>query len=236
MIKDLNKKYWKQVPAEKTTSMDILPSEEILKHIPKSGNILDIGCGDGQLAEWFSQKSFQVSGIDINQNAIKACQNKKTNVDYSLQDITTKTTFNDSFFDLVCSKFTLANIHQAEWDLFRKEIKRIVKPGGYAWVVEPLVSESYADRYKLAQDLFTDKHAIFVFKDPNLARSITTSKDLEDAISREEISRISRHYTKKELLNLFPSFNIINEEIHKIKSPSGYNLNVFIGLLKKESN
>lgn len=236
MIEDLNKKYWKQVPAKKTTSMDIIPSEETLRYIPNEGRVLDIGCGEGQLAEWFSKKGFKVNGIDINPNAIKACYDKETNVNYSLQDITEKTTFNNSFFDLVCSKFTLANIHRGDWELFRAEIERIVKPEGYVWLAEPLVSEDYSKRYNLAKNLFSDEHAIFVFKDPNLAKSIVTSEDLQDAISREDISRISRHYTRNELIDLFPSFDIVSEKINETKSPSGYKLNVFIGLLKKKND
>jgi len=41
----LNKKYWKTVPADKTTSADILPSIEILEKIPvQDHRVLDVGC------------------------------------------------------------------------------------------------------------------------------------------------------------------------------------------------
>jgi len=100
MIRDLNhinKKYWKNVPAGETTSSDILPANELFKKIPIRARVLDIGCGDGKLSELLSEKGYSVSAIDINKNVIANCQRMKTKVDYSLQDITNRTTFNEHF-------------------------------------------------------------------------------------------------------------------------------------------
>lgn len=38
------------------------------------GNILDVGCGAGSHSLYLQEKNFQVTSIDISENAIKACQ------------------------------------------------------------------------------------------------------------------------------------------------------------------
>ncbi len=139
----LNKEYWKKVSADQTTSVDILPSDKELSYISKGGKVLDVGCGDGKLAEWLSERSFSVNATDINQNAINANKKRDTKVTYSLQDITSKTTFPDHFFDLLCFRFTLANIHRDEWPSTKTEIERLVSPKGFIWLAEPLFSTDY---------------------------------------------------------------------------------------------
>jgi ubiquinone/menaquinone biosynthesis C-methylase UbiE len=232
-MKDLNKEYWRKVSANETTSMPIFPDQSVLDHVHR-GRVLDAGCGDGQLAEWLSEKGFLVFAIDINENAIENCRKKKTKVKYSLEDITEKLVYPDNFFDLICFKFTLANIHRADWPSLRKEVNRIIRPGGFVWLAEPLISDDYEKRYVLSCDLLNDNGAIFVFKDTDLASRIKNKEDLQNAIAKEEISRISRHYKKEELLDLFPGFEPVSEKIMEKISPSGYKLNTYIGLLKKE--
>lgn len=235
-LSKLNKLYWKKVPANKTTSSNIWPSNEMLVRVPAKGFILDAGCGDGQLSEWFSKKDFLVNAIDINKNAIENCKKNNTKVNYSTQDITKRTKFKSNCLDLICFRFTLTNIHRNEWSALRKEIDRLVSPEGFIWLAEPLVSSDYQKRYELSKRLLNDKYAIFVFKNPDTARNITTTNQLKVALDKKEISRISRHYTKKELMNLFPTFEIIKEKIVKITSPSGFTMNTFTGLLKRKAN
>lgn len=232
-LNQLNKKYWNTVPANQTISTNILPSNTILKKIPPKAQILDIGCGDGQLSEWFAKKGFSVHAIDINKNAIKNCQQKQTKVNYILQDITQKTTFSNYIFDLICFKFTLVNIHKQGWAFLQKEIDRISSSKGLIWIVEPLVSEDYKERYKLCEKFFKEKYTIFVFKNPEATKQIDNIQKLKTAIQKNEISRIVKHYTKKELLALFPNFKIISNKTIQIKSPSGFKMNTFIALLEK---
>lgn len=234
MIDTTNKEYWKKVPAGKTLSSVIRPSDEDLNDVPISGNVLDVGCGDGQLSEWLSKKGFHVSAFDINQNAIESNIKRKTKVNYSVQDISKKTTFGSEFFDFLCFKYPLANIHKKEWPAVRKEINRLVSSKGFVWLVEPLISNDYKSRYELAKIITKDEHTMFVFKNPETAKNITTMDQLQNAIDQNEIARISRHYAKKELIDLFPNFKIIREKIIEDISPSGFKLNTYVGLLQKE--
>lgn len=51
-----NKEHWKKVPANETTTTKIDPSDKELSNIPAGADILDVGCGDGQLTEWLFER------------------------------------------------------------------------------------------------------------------------------------------------------------------------------------
>lgn len=230
----LNKECWKKVSASQTTSVDIRPTDKELSQVPTNGNVLDVGCGDGKLAEWLSKKSFSVSAIDINQNAINANRKRNTKVTFSLQDITNKTTFPDQFFDLLCFKFTLANIHRDEWQSTKKEVERLISPKGFVWLAEPLVSSDYKERYELSKKILNDEHAIFVFKNPETAKNIDTAEQLQNALDHDAVLRISRHFTREELDKLFSSFKKVRETTIEVVSPSGFKINTLVALLSKQ--
>lgn len=232
----ITKKYWKSVPANKTVSVSLQPSDEELHHVPARACVLDVGCGDGQLAELLAQKEFSVFGIDINHNAIEANINRNSKVHYRLEDITEKTSFVNNQFELICFKYTLANIHREEWPAVRKEVERLLTSKGFVWLAEPLVSNDYQERYDLSDKLLKDPHAIFVFNDPQVARTITTIEQLQEALLKGKILRISRHFKKEELIKeIFPHFEIISQKIVQIPSPSGFILNTLVALLQHRS-
>lgn len=225
-----------KISADQTTSVDIFPSDKELGYIPTGGNVLDVGCGDGKLAEWLSERSFSVSAIDINQNAINANKKRDTKVSYGLQDITIKTTFPDYFFDLLCFRFTFANIHRDEWPSTKTEIERLVSPEGFIWLVEPLVSTDYQERYDLSKKVLNDEHAIFVFKNPETAKKIATTEQLKNALNQDAIQRISKHFTREELDQLFSSFKKVHQKTIEVVSPSGFKINTLVALLRKQQS
>jgi 2-polyprenyl-3-methyl-5-hydroxy-6-metoxy-1,4-benzoquinol methylase len=108
-----NKNYWQNYkPGEVPSVPKNLPLELIDQ---VSGPVLDVGTGDGVLAEDLSRNGFEVYGIDVAENIITENQKRKTNVYYSIDDITRRTKFLENFFDLLIFKFILTNIHKDSW-------------------------------------------------------------------------------------------------------------------------
>lgn len=65
----------------------ILPLREIDKVLPKSGEIIDLGCGNGVIAKFIAKKSSRkVTGIDLNKNRIP--QFSSPNLKFIQADIT----------------------------------------------------------------------------------------------------------------------------------------------------
>jgi ubiquinone/menaquinone biosynthesis C-methylase UbiE len=231
MINEENKKYWQNYnPGEIPSPSEGLP-DKLLSEI--KGKVLDVGTGDGVLAETISKKGFQVYGIDIAENIIAENQKRKTLVKYSNQDITRKTNFDDNEFGLIIFRFTLTNIHKESWKSVGDEIFRILKPSGVVWILEPLFSDQYIDRYNLASNFIDDKNCVYVFHDKELANKTKTKQELQKAIKEEKVSRIVKHYTEEELKEIFSKLKLTQKRTIKITSPSGFKINTFEGVFKK---
>lgn len=228
----LNIQYWQNYKPGEIPTFPASPPDKLLSCV--DGPILDVGTGDGVLAEKLASKGFRVYGIDIAVNIVSENKKRKSKVEYSIRDITTKTDFADNFFDLVIFKFVLTNIHKKLWKGLGNEIFRILKPQGKIWLLEPLVSESYAKRYQLAANFVKDKNCAYVFFDKKLAEKINTKNELERAIKENKVSRIVKHYTIEELKQIFNKLELTDRRIFKATSPSGFTLNTIEGIFLKD--
>ena len=52
-----------------------------LKYFKESSNILDIGCGRGEFLEILKENNIEAKGIDIDDDMISVCKNKKLNIE-----------------------------------------------------------------------------------------------------------------------------------------------------------
>ncbi|HHJ39019.1 MAG: hypothetical protein AXA67_11090 [Methylothermaceae bacteria B42] len=99
-------------------------------------NILDFGCGDGQLSFFLaSQGATRITGVDINQQAIDNANNKLklleipkgTEINFK-KSHTEKLPFDDNSFDLIVAFDCMEHIMMPGEIL--KEWYRVLKPGG----------------------------------------------------------------------------------------------------------
>lgn len=230
-LNSANKVYWQNYKAGEIPSVHNDIPNEILEDI--NGPILDVGTGDGTLAERLALDGFDVYGIDIAENIIEENKSRQSKVQYSIQDITTTTNFPDNFFDFIIFKFTLTNIHKESWEKVSSEIFRLLKPNGRLLIIEPLVSKSYQLRYELASNFVQDKNCLYVFKEKDLAKNINSKEELEQAIKNDQVSRIVKHYTIEEIKHIFDKLSIVDFRTLNIPSPSGYDINTFEGVFIK---
>ena len=86
-------------------------------------NILDIGCGNGQIAQHFLQKDNQVSAVDITDQLAAHCDN----IDFSLVTCE-KLPFESDTFDIVLSHHVIE--HVEDQDKHLSEMIRVVKDSG----------------------------------------------------------------------------------------------------------
>ncbi|EKD94498.1 MAG: type 11 methyltransferase [uncultured bacterium] len=93
--------------------------------------VIDIGCGDGQKSIKFKDKigCKEIWGLDGVTERLKVA--KKRGVDHTIKsNLETSWPIENSTFDVVISNQVIEHI--SDIDLFIGEIKRILKPGGYA--------------------------------------------------------------------------------------------------------
>ncbi|WP_277678262.1 class I SAM-dependent methyltransferase [Gracilibacillus dipsosauri] len=92
----------------------------------KRENILDLGCGTGDLAERISKCGTNVIGVDQSENMINKARAKYPNIHFQVQDILQLDYSNE--FDAVFSNATLHWVKQPEIAL--RNIHHALKPGG----------------------------------------------------------------------------------------------------------
>jgi len=109
---------------EQLKKLDLIYSEikNLNINLDKIKTILDVGCGTGVSSDFFSEKGFEVIGIDPSENLIK--ENKK-GISKLIKASAEEIPFEDKSFDLIISLTAIQNFSDLEKGL--KEIKRVGK-------------------------------------------------------------------------------------------------------------
>lgn len=127
MFKNFYKMIWAEAYANNDKNIISLLETD------KTAHVLDVGCGDGKKTITFKRKigCKTITGIDGVAKRLSAA--KKRGVDrVTLVELEKKWPFDDSSFDVVVSNQVIE--HVGNTDHFISEIKRVLRPGGYAVV------------------------------------------------------------------------------------------------------
>ncbi len=99
------------------------------------GNVLEIGFGDGYGSNFLAQSASAVTGIDLFEANVTAASMKYRSAHLKfLRMDATELKFQDSFFDQVVSFQVIEHIPQALLGRYLEEIRRVLRPGGTAYL------------------------------------------------------------------------------------------------------
>lgn len=105
---------------------------------PKSGRVLELGCGAGDVSLLFAERGYQVSGIDIAPTAIEWAKEKilKTNIkaEFVDGDVRNLGRWKDETFDIVIDGHCLHCIIGDDRAQVLKETYRVLKSGGLFYI------------------------------------------------------------------------------------------------------
>jgi SAM-dependent methyltransferase len=92
--------------------------------------LLDLGCDDGALTQRFAETiaTTDVHGVEIVEERGEAA--RKRGMEVRAADLNHRLPYDDDSFDVVCSNQVIE--HLANTDTFVREIRRVLRPGGYA--------------------------------------------------------------------------------------------------------
>jgi 2-polyprenyl-3-methyl-5-hydroxy-6-metoxy-1,4-benzoquinol methylase len=97
--------------------------------------LLDVGCGIGNIHAFFVGKVRAVTGVDISSECIATARQRNPWVDYRSYD-GVRLPFNDARFDVAFTICVMHHVPPPQWPAFARELRRVVKPGGIALVFE----------------------------------------------------------------------------------------------------
>lgn len=110
---------------QKVRNINIAKKYKLISSIIPKGNILDIGCGTGDVLKYFSEKKWDIFGIEPDNDARKiACE--KTNTEIGKES--DLLTFSDEKFDVITMWHVLEHVHNIDERM--TTIHRIIKPDG----------------------------------------------------------------------------------------------------------
>lgn len=103
----------------------------------KSGKILDVGCGNGNLFTFLPDGKYELFGVDFSENMIaEAKKNCKDKASFSVADAE-RLPFDDDTFDiLVCNASFHHYIHP---NAVLEEMNRVLKIGGRLLIGDPYI-------------------------------------------------------------------------------------------------
>ncbi|MCQ6961904.1 class I SAM-dependent methyltransferase [Methanolobus chelungpuianus] len=156
--------------------------------------ILDIGCGTGKASIPMASHGFSVTGIDINQEALRIASSSSrsscpASIPLFVHADATSMPFPDGSFDLALMQAFLTTISTREdRATIVKETCRVLKPGGHLYLADfgqTWHSGIYRERY--IHDLpVTKEDGSIIAYDPETG----------------EVAYIAHHFTEKELVFL----------------------------------
>jgi len=100
-----------------------------------NGNLLDLGCGDGNKSIIFTKLGFNVTGIDSSEERINDARIHSRGNHFICQKIDRVLPFTDNSFDVV---FSCGFFQYITHEPILREIRRILKPEGHFIFIENL--------------------------------------------------------------------------------------------------
>ncbi|MGY3343464.1 MULTISPECIES: class I SAM-dependent methyltransferase [unclassified Bradyrhizobium] len=97
--------------------------------------MLDVGCGVGSFHPLLRGIAGSLTGIDVSSASIEQARTDNPGGDYRSFD-GRNFPFDDGSFDLVTAICVLHHVAPAQWTHFVNEMRRVVRPGGLACIIE----------------------------------------------------------------------------------------------------
>lgn len=125
---------------EAQISRTIIKIEQLMRNafVPKSGRLLEIGCGAGNITLWLEAKGYSAYGLDISPTAIKTARDNSKraglNTNFMVADITGFLDYPGNFFDLIIDGNLLHCIIGEDRAVALANIISILRPGGFFYI------------------------------------------------------------------------------------------------------
>ncbi len=98
-------------------------------------DLLDVGCGTGNLHPLLVDRLGSVAGVDVSRECLARAAQRNPQTRYSHYD-GKRLPYDDASFDAVTAICVMHHVAPQQWPAFVAELRRVLKPGGVAVVFE----------------------------------------------------------------------------------------------------
>lgn len=127
---------------QKVKRINVSKKYNLIAALISQGKILDIGCGTGDVLKYFSEKNWDIFGIEPDEGARKTAQTKTKG---EIEDEQALSTIPDESFDVITMWHVLEHVHNLDERM--KTIRRLLKPDGIFVFSVPMHESWDAEHY-----------------------------------------------------------------------------------------
>lgn len=162
LVAEYYDEYYNSEFGKKVDAVEKRLVEKYLEKIPTK-KALEVGCGTGHWTDFFINKGFEITGIDISKNMIDIAQ-KKNLKDAKFEIINIEDApYPDNSFDNIFAITSLEFVDNRQKAI--EQIYRILKPGGYLLIgclnINSFIGKTKQSNKVFAQANFFDEEQLF---------------------------------------------------------------------------
>jgi ubiquinone/menaquinone biosynthesis C-methylase UbiE len=114
-------------------------AEEVVKHVEAKSNVLEVGCGLGQVSLILDRKGYRVFGVDVSEKVIEAANRAARTLGSGAKFQVVRDgilPFQNQYFDAVVFASSIHEIKREERSGLLREVGRAIKPNGKLLVID----------------------------------------------------------------------------------------------------
>jgi ubiquinone/menaquinone biosynthesis C-methylase UbiE len=162
MNKDsINKEGYNKIAQKYHDERSIFNNEKELDYfielLPKSGKILDVGCGSGYGARYLVEKGYSVIGVDISEKMLEIAKKNVPEAEFIEADMT-KLTFPDNSFDGIVSLYAIFHVSREKHKTLFQDLHRMLKKKGILFFCTNYNESEETDDY-LGAEIFWSSYS-----------------------------------------------------------------------------
>lgn len=153
------KTFWNEIGSKKDFT-DPFFADQLVSFVSKEADIVEYGCGYGRILNLLRETGFKkLVGFEIAPNMVKRAKETYPDLDIRLLKQSAKMDTSDASYDAAILSTVLCSIPDLnEQNLVFKEIARVLRPEGYLYICDFLITDS--DYYLPKYSEFAEKNSI----------------------------------------------------------------------------
>lgn len=122
---------------KRVINRELKPLARKVAQLGRRPRLLDLGCGTGELADQFLESGYEYVGVDIEPERIEYARRKYPKGKFHVMDASALQ-YGDGYFDQILVTGVLHHLADEEVREIVREMKRVLRPGGRALVMEDI--------------------------------------------------------------------------------------------------